>query len=184
MIITNKEQLSLPCEQVGSFDEAIKIIDLLDRELSASPIPGVGLAANQIGINKQVCILRPLTEDTEAEHRYKLGYNIANPQIVSMKVPFIMTNEGCLSFPDQHIETIQYGLLVVKDLFAPEGRTFRGLAAAVALHEIQHLFGSVMYDRMLSNLKPTQSCVCKSGKEFRNCCAIMMRKNKVLHGDT
>ena len=56
MIITNRSQLIEPCIDV-SLIEAHSIIHNLENELKLSKIPGVGLAANQIGLKKKFVLL-------------------------------------------------------------------------------------------------------------------------------
>ena len=55
MIITNIEELRKPNEKT-SLEEAKEIIKKLEQELNNSLTAGVGLAAPQIGIYKQVAI--------------------------------------------------------------------------------------------------------------------------------
>ena len=71
MIIKDKSKLNKKCEEVTDFKEAEN---------------GIGLAANQIGINKRVCVVN-VTEPL---------YFI-NPRIVDLQDD-ILYNEGCLSF--------------------------------------------------------------------------------------
>ena len=76
MIVTDKEQLKQvckPCESLQECEEiAVKLLDELKESKS-----GIGLAANQIGINKRVCIIN-----------IKEPVILINPEIIekSMKV--------------------------------------------------------------------------------------------------
>lgn len=176
MICTDIKQLQNVCENVESIDEGREIISKLDSELKNSPQSGIGLAANQIGINKKVCIVRIPGTDLSA-------YNIdlVNPEIVFRRLPFIMKNEGCLSFPDEIVSTMRYGIVGVKDLTSyPQVRIFNKLAAVVIQHEVDHLNGITMYDRQVSKLNPNDICPCLSGKDLKHCCALTMRTNKVI----
>ena len=56
MIIEDIEELKKPCEVV-SIKEGEEIAVKLLHELRNSEIPGIGLAANQIGIQKRVCVI-------------------------------------------------------------------------------------------------------------------------------
>ena len=56
MIVTDKNKLTTPCEIV-SLEEGEEIAIRLLHELRNSNTPGIGLAANQIGINKRVCVV-------------------------------------------------------------------------------------------------------------------------------
>ena len=56
MIITEEAKLKLMCEEVKTITEGEEIGAQLLTELSKSE-NGIGLAANQIGINKRVCVI-------------------------------------------------------------------------------------------------------------------------------
>ena len=70
MIITDKEQLRKKCKDVSVF-EAYDIISKLENELDNLQ-SGVGLAANQIGIDAAVAIIRT----------NKTSINLVNPVII------------------------------------------------------------------------------------------------------
>ena len=55
MIVTDKNKLKTPCEIV-SLKDGEEIAARLLHELRQSE-SGIGLAANQIGINKRVCLI-------------------------------------------------------------------------------------------------------------------------------
>ena len=56
MIITDKTKLQTKCSPV-TIQEGEEIGVKLLHELRESKTPGVGLAANQIGIQKRVCVV-------------------------------------------------------------------------------------------------------------------------------
>ena len=56
-IITDQNFLKIPCEKI-SLEEVSNIILQLEKFLKDSEVEGIGLAANQIGIKKQVAIIR------------------------------------------------------------------------------------------------------------------------------
>ena len=58
---------------------------------------GIGLAANQIGINKRVCVIN-----------VKEPLVLINPRIVEHSEEQFMFAEGCLSFPGKHVRTGRY----------------------------------------------------------------------------
>ena len=62
--------------------------------------PGVGLAANQIGILKQIVTIFFIDQETKKE----IKYNLFNPKIISYSVEKIVMEEGCLSLPEQFAE--------------------------------------------------------------------------------
>jgi peptide deformylase len=159
MIITNETELRQPCLDASLF-EAQNIINILSKELASSNTKGVGLAANQIGINKKICIIRI--------DKYEL--DLVNPVIVDTQDLCLFKNEGCLSFPDEWLSTKRYNEVFVTDLLHPAGVVCTGLAAVVVQHEVGHLYGETMYDyRVSMPLGPNSPCWCGSGKKFKKC---------------
>ena len=160
MIITNESQLRLKCEDVSIF-EAHQIVSQLETELQNSKQSGIGLAANQIGINKKIAIIRVDNKEL----------NLANPVIVEKYDLMEFRNEGCLSFPNSYISTKRYNEVLVKDMFNPNGVVCTGLVAVVVQHEIGHLYGETMYDYQIQIPSgPNMPCWCgSSGKKYKKC---------------
>lgn len=110
---------------------------------------GVGLSANQIGLNKRMFVAY-LTDEKEIQHEYTL----INPKIISHSVSMIYLpqSEGCLSV-DRDIKGFvpRYERIKVKG-FNLEGEEIelklRGYPSIVVQHEIDHLNGIMFYDRM------------------------------------
>jgi peptide deformylase len=158
MIVTDKEFLKQPCKDVSLF-EAKDIISKLDVELASSHIKGIGLAANQIGINAKVCILRVGLEKID----------LVNPIIVETYDLRMFRNEGCLSFPGEWLITKRYNEILVKDQIHPTGIVLVGLEAVAAQHEIGHLNGEIMHDYIITiPLGPNSLCWC-GGKKWKKC---------------
>ena len=86
MIVTDREQLKQKCKPCESIEEGEKIGAQLLKTLTESP-NGLGLAANQIGINKRVCIIN-----------VKEPIAFINPEIIETSGEVIVP-ESCLSFP-------------------------------------------------------------------------------------
>ena len=130
--------LRQPCERVKSYEDGKKIADELFSILKLSK-DGIGLAANQVGINKKVCVVNVLTPT----------YFI-NPIIIESS-GLIYFNEGCLSFPGQIVRTERYSEILVKadNFSSPKSFNFREslLECVCVQHEIDHLSGTTMYDR-------------------------------------
>ena len=158
MIVTDVKSLTVECQD-ASIMEAPAIISKLEASLAASETPGIGLAANQIGINKKICIIRTREE----------AIDLVNPVIVEKEDLMLFRNEGCLSFPGQYIITKRYNEILVKDLLNPKGIVCTGLTAVVVQHEIGHLYGETMYDYKIDIPGPNEHCWCSSGKKFKKC---------------
>lgn len=171
MIITDEKLLRKPCtdatpEEVGS------IIDQLERELKHSAEigqKGIGLSAPQIGIYKNVCIVR-----IDKVH----SVNLVNCKITTGYDKAIFENEGCLSFPDRYEKTMRYQeIFIESNLVEPYSFICTGLMAVVSQHELNHLEGKLLPDFALPKLnsnrkkpRPNDMCTCGSSKKYKKCC--------------
>ena len=144
MIITEIKQLQLMCEEVKTVKEGEEIGVQLLKELTESE-NGIGLAANQIGINKRVCVINVKEEPLV----------LINPKIVEKSEKKFVFPEGCLSFPDDKIRTLRYTSIVVESdnhtgklSFSADGQDINDAFECVCVqHEIDHLDGITMFDR-------------------------------------
>ena len=154
MIITDKEQLNIKCEPCKSVEEGEKIAVKLLEELNNSKIPGIGLAANQIGINKRVCVIN-----------VKEPLVLINPKIVETSEDKFLFLEGCLSFDDATIKTARYKWVKVhadnhtstlyfsvwdednEEGYNKQDKLNYALETACVQHEIDHLDGITMFER-------------------------------------
>ena len=98
---------------------------------------GVGLSANQIGINERVFIMMI---DMETEETI----TCFNPRIVKTYDKKVWCEEGCLSFPDESFNISRPEKIVVK--YEDEKKIdhkvkLDGFAARVFLHEFDHMEG-------------------------------------------
>ena len=143
MIIKDKSKLETPCDVVSVKEGEEIAVRILD-ELRNSKTPGVGLAANQIGINKRVCVVN-----------VKEPIVLINPTIVEKSEEKFVFPEGCLSFPDDHIRTERHVSIVVeadnhkdKLYFSADSEDINDAFECVCVqHEIDHLDGITMFDR-------------------------------------
>ena len=137
-----------PTQPVGQVDEEVRQL-VRDMTETLYAAPGIGLAANQVGVSQRVCIV----DLTAGEENDSLRVLI-NP-VVKATEGAELGEEGCLSFPDVTIEVVRPFRATVEALDV-EGRpitvTAEGLLARVILHEIEHLEGQVFL-RNLSSLK-------------------------------
>ena len=113
--------------------------------------PGVGLAANQIGILKQIITVHILDKEKETEKIYTLF----NPCIMNYSKETVVMEEGCLSLPKQFADIERPQSITVRYMNgsnkAIEERK-DGLEARILQHEIDHLSGKLFVD-YLSSLK-------------------------------
>ncbi len=100
---------------------------------------GIGLAAPQVGINKQLAVV-----DIGDRHLLKL----INPAVIETKGAEMM-EEGCLSIPNVYVTVKRPTTVTVKSLDEKGQKvTFEasGLLARAILHEIDHLKGRLIID--------------------------------------
>ena len=131
---------------VAAFDAPFqKLVDDLFETMYAAP--GVGLAANQCGVQLRLTVMDCSEGKTQP-------LVLANPEIISSDERQEM-EEGCLSVPDIR-DTIPRFNKVKLRAFDRNGQPFEleaeGLAAQCIQHEIDHLDGKLYID-YLSSLK-------------------------------
>ena len=147
-IVKDRKQLSKPCVPCKSLQEGESLGKLLLSILERCR-HGVGLAANQVGINKRVCVInvrRPII--------------LVNPRIVG-KFNRFNFKEGCLSFPGDYILTERHSNIVVKDDYNKELLYFdasdNALECACVQHEIDHLDGITMFEKSTKGEKDVEN---------------------------
>ena len=137
--------LQQPTQPVENIDEEIHelVADMAETMYDA---PGVGLAAIQVGSDKQVLIYDE--KPTESDRGYGV---IINPKIVETEGQIISENEGCLSVPDFRSDVKRAARIVVEGVDR-DGKSLRfeadGFLAIVLQHEIDHLNGTLFIDRI------------------------------------
>jgi len=151
-IIYNIKELRKPCLDVLHGEDVSQIMtDLCD---TLYPLVGkaYALAANQIGYNKKIALIRiPLNN----EHTKFNEYFIINPKIV-FKERKILFTEGCLSLPGLSIQTDRYVFITIEYLnekMELHTSMAQDLESLVLQHEIDHLFGRTLLDRKHRNKK-------------------------------
>ena len=169
-------------------DEGLKIARELFQILNKRK-DGIGLAANQVGIDAAVAVLN-----------VREPIILINPEIISKETE-ISYYEGCLSFPGKGCHTKRYETVEVKTaqeegtlIFSgcdigesgkgtweedkrQSDRELRTLEAVCVQHEIDHLNGMRILDREVvttirveKKIGRNSPCPCGIGKIYENCC--------------
>jgi peptide deformylase len=124
-------------------DEIRSLVDDMAETMYAAP--GVGLAANQVGVLLRVFVIDIAAEDEPSELRVFI-----NPEITATAGTQTW-EEGCLSFPGVTEEIRRAERVRVKALDR-DGKPFEleaeGLLAVAIQHENDHLDGVVMLDKL------------------------------------
>ena len=114
---------------------------------------GVGLSANQIGLNLRVFVVQLPQEaiDTNQRNQYKPAfYAIFNPEIIKFSKEKMIMEEGCLSVPGVAglVERPEKITLVGQDKNGGKIKIKAwGLLARVFQHEVDHLNGILFIDK-------------------------------------
>ena len=139
-----------------SVEEGMEIATELFQILNKGK-DGIGLAANQVGIDASVAVLN-----------VREPIILINP-VIEEQWDEIDYYEGCLSFPKKGIHTKRYKNIIVKSAHLESGMYFSGvesskgkgtweesakqdqeqrlLEAVCVQHEIDHLMGKTIFDR-------------------------------------
>jgi peptide deformylase len=122
------------------FNSGVDAIQLA-KELTESLLThkGLGLSANQIGLQSRACVI--LSNPVLV---------LFNPRIVDFSETQVLLDEGCLSFPGL-VVPVKRSESIRCRFEQPNGETvtrvFNGMTARVIQHEIDHLDGILFYDR-------------------------------------
>ena len=127
---------ALPADKIGPQEK--KVLEDMARTMYAAE--GVGLAATQVGVNKQLIVV-------------DVGnglLKLANPKLIKAWCNRL-GEEGCLSFPGIRLK-IKRPEKVVLEALNQDGQKIKieaeGLLARVLHHEVDHLMGIVIIDRV------------------------------------
>ncbi len=146
----NNAILRTKCNLVKKFDESLlKTIKDMEETMLApdenNKVRGVGLAANQVGINQQI-ILITLNINTRKDHKILC---LINPEIVETSSQTITMEEGCLSLPGVYGHVRRPSKVKVRWQNTQGNwceKKFEKWDARVFLHEYDHLQGILFTD--------------------------------------
>lgn len=138
--------LRMEAKPVIDIDSTVRTLvrDMIETMYSA---PGLGLAANQIGIPRRVAVF-----DAQDE----LGPRVMiNPEIVETSGEWEY-DEGCLSVPDRYWPILRPAFARVKALDL-DGNEIElagdGIVGRVLQHEVDHLDGLLLIDRLSKRVR-------------------------------
>jgi peptide deformylase len=143
------------CAPVTDFDEGLRRL-LLDMFASMEAADGVGLAANQIGVDARVFVIDCPDADGEDVVGYAINPTLTLPDPVADEPAEEVTEEGCLSVPGPYAELPRAFRARVDGVDAkgdPVTIEATGMAARCLQHEVDHLNGTVYVDLLPEDLK-------------------------------
>ena len=139
-------QVAQPVDDIT--DDILQLANNMAETMYAAP--GIGLAANQVGVLKRVIVM-----DCAGDHEPAKLWKMLNPEIIWHSENNTKMEEGCLSIPGHNAEVARPSEVQISYLDT-EGRIQEmkatGLLAACVQHEIDHLNGILFLDH-LSRLK-------------------------------
>ncbi|GGK43032.1 peptide deformylase 4 [Pilimelia terevasa] len=141
------EVLHRRCAEVTAFDDALAAL-VADMFASMYAANGVGLAANQIGVDARVFVY----DCPDASDAHQVGH-VVNPVLHLPPPPRELDDddEGCLSVPGEQGELArpsQARVTGVDMTGQPVEIVGTGLLARCLQHEVDHLEGMVYVDRL------------------------------------
>lgn len=132
------------CEAVEPGENVSEILsdmwEYIDQT-SKGKLVTVGMAANQFGYKKRIIIINTRT----------LRQVMINPEIVKRSKNRMKSEEQCRSFPGKKVSVMRNKQVTVEAIdenFEPIRFKMRGYDAAVVQHEIDHIDGITMLDRV------------------------------------
>jgi peptide deformylase len=134
--------LRTPARPVEQFDDALRDEVRRMGELMVDAM-GVGLAANQVGVLNRVLVYRV--------HQQAPVSALINPEIEWSGDEEEILEEGCLSLPAVHVDVerpIHIRVRGVDEHGEPLTIEASGLEARVIQHEVDHLDGVLVLDRI------------------------------------
>ena len=141
------EVLRKNSQRISKVDTSIRNLakDMLQSMYSAK---GIGLAAPQIGVHKELLVIDINYEDSAAEPLI-----LINPEITAFGSTLNSYEEGCLSIPGVYLNVIRPSTIKLKfrdEMGRPRKMKAEGLLARCIQHEMDHLNGVLFVDRVSS----------------------------------
>jgi len=151
-----KDIITVPDETLKKKSDSIEKLGLNEKKLIKDLFEtmyhynGIGLAAVQVGVLKRILVI-----DVSSKDEKKEPLSFINPIIKKVSNKTSVYEEGCLSIPDTFIE-IERPKICEVEYIDINGKMKNlkcdGLLSTCLQHEINHLDGKLIIDR-LSKLK-------------------------------
>ncbi|MEB3243437.1 MAG: peptide deformylase [Cyanobacteriota bacterium] len=137
--------LRMPARRVSKIDQSVRDLarDMLRSMYSAK---GIGLAAPQVGVAKQLLVI-----DLDLEEASTPPLVLINPEITAAGASCNTYEEGCLSIPGVYLQVVRPSVVEVSfrdELGRPRRLKADGLLARCIQHEMDHLKGVLFVDRV------------------------------------
>jgi peptide deformylase len=145
--------LRQPAKRVTKIDDELRqlVREMLQTMYSAD---GVGLAAPQVAVNKQVIVV-----DCEPNEAANPPLILVNPTLKRSSGDLEVDQEGCLSIPSVYLDVRRPSEIEVAfkdEQGRPQTLVASGFLARAIQHEMDHLNGILFVDRVENALLLTQ----------------------------
>ena len=158
-------EISMPVFEIN--DDIRLLAERMIVTMKENEIPGVGLAAPQVGVNVRMIVIdtRPTKKEKKKQVDLSPGEQLLNPKMpMALINPEILSSsaetetacEGCLSLPGVEGDVTRPArvLLSAKTIDGEEIVTeCGGLLARCLQHEIDHLNGILFFDKLSNEQK-------------------------------
>jgi peptide deformylase len=137
--------LRQPAKRISKVNDEIRTLAMQMLQTMYSN-DGIGLAAPQVGVHKQLIVIDLATDKPEEPPLI-----MVNPELKSTGGGITLGEEGCLSIPNVFLDVIRPEKATVAyrdEEGKPQLIVADGLLARVILHEIDHLNGVLFVDRV------------------------------------
>jgi peptide deformylase len=145
--------LRQPAKRITKIDDELrKLVRQMLQTMYSND--GIGLAAPQVGINKQLIVI-----DCEPENPDYPPLVLINPTIKNFSGDICVAQEGCLSIPNVYLDVKRPEVVEVlyKDEYGrPRTLKANDLLGRCIQHEMDHLNGVVFVDRVENSLALAQ----------------------------
>ena len=132
-------------KRISKVDPTVR--DIIKKMLhSMYAAKGIGLAAPQVGIQKQILVI-----DLDMENSTTPPLILINPEITEFSPSVSAYEEGCLSIPGVYLDVIRPSSIKVNfrdEMGRPKKMNTDGLLARCIQHEMDHLKGVLFVDRV------------------------------------
>ncbi|WP_216922274.1 peptide deformylase [Synechococcus sp. CCAP 1479/9] len=143
------KELRAPARRISKVDASIRDLarDMLRSMYTAK---GIGLAAPQVGVHRQLLVI-----DLDLEEAATPPLVLINPEITAAGASFNTYEEGCLSIPGVYLDVVRPSVVEVSyrdETGRPRRLKADGLLARCIQHEMDHLNGVLFVDRVTDEL--------------------------------
>ena len=135
--------------RISKVDDSVRDLarDMLRSMYAAR---GIGLAAPQVGVQRQLLVI-----DLDLEEAATPPLVLINPEITAAGASLNTYEEGCLSIPGVYLNVVRPSVVEVSfrdDMGRPRRIKADGLLARCIQHELDHLQGVLFVDRVSDEL--------------------------------